>query len=170
MIPIFRASISFSFWFKWSSNKRKLQWEIVDGRGKEPFWVICLIIGVILTNSSCMEFPYTTPCSLKLLFTRGLSWSVHFAQQKWCWTSVKSCILLWEPCYTLPWWVSILYSSIKNRWIWDWGTGHGTLSWLWYCFLHLCKVDSIFSFHKQRANILRLKLIKLYHFLALYFG
>lgn len=31
------------------------------GKGKEPFWVISLIIGVILTDSDIIEFPFIFP-------------------------------------------------------------------------------------------------------------
>lgn len=31
---------------------------MVDSKGKEPFGVMSLIIGVILTNSDIAEFPY----------------------------------------------------------------------------------------------------------------
>lgn len=33
----------------------------MTSKGKEPFWVISLIIGVILTNSDTVEFPYILP-------------------------------------------------------------------------------------------------------------
>lgn len=151
--------------FRW---KWKLQWEIVASKGKEPFWVISLIIGGNFDKLRHCRIPIHPPHhqpireehflpgdSGSILPSQPIEMAVRFIERmlnliemEVSFKAAKLTAL--QICVLLP---SLLSNYKFYGWSQEqgraggWGVGQGILSLLW--FLHWWKICTVFSVMEQ---------------------